>query len=201
MDTPQGLVLLLIVAGYLIGSVPFAYLAARSRGVDIFAVGTGNPGTMNTLRMLGRRLGILVFALDVSKGALAVLAGYIAGVEGHWLPLPGIAAVIGHWYPLYLRFRGGEGLATSFGMGIALAPIPGAAAVATGLLARVLIRDTGRAAGVGYLVFIVSCGFLGLWIPAGSVAAISVAIGTRTYLINAARRRARRSAAANPADR
>src|SRR5947209_20364134 len=98
--------MLLIAAGYLIGSIPFGYLVARARGVDIFAHGSGNIGATNVGRVLGRRYGLLVFALDCAKGALPVGAALLAGYDG-WVAVgTGLAAFLGHLFPLFLGLRG-----------------------------------------------------------------------------------------------
>jgi acyl-phosphate glycerol 3-phosphate acyltransferase len=121
---------------YLIGAVPFGYLIARWRGVNILKQGSGNIGATNVGRVLGRPFGILVFLLDFSKGALpALLAkGWTAT---HELTMPAdslpvvaaVAAFLGHLYPIYLRFRGGKGVATAAGAVSVLLPGPALAAL------------------------------------------------------------------------
>ncbi len=117
---------LTLAAGYLIGSVPFGWLVSRWRGVDILRQGSGNIGATNVGRVLGRRYGALVFALDFAKGALPVLAASFLPEQG--LPpdsLPtaaGVAAFLGHLFPVYLRFHGGKGVATGVGVVAVLLP-------------------------------------------------------------------------------
>src|ERR1043166_5940568 len=132
--------LLLPLAGYLIGAVPCGYLVARARGVDIFKQGSGNIGATNVARVLGRPLGVLVFVLDFAKGAVPVIAAWVlheamAGAsEGTdaWLEvLTGIAAFLGHLFPFYLGFRGGKGVAT--GLGVVTVLVPGPAIAALGV--------------------------------------------------------------------
>lgn len=124
--------------GYLLGALPFGYLVARAKGVDIFTVGSGNPGATNVRRVLGKGPGNLVFALDFLKGALAsswaLLArsavtvnfdleewglaanGRIAGDDWVNLGLAGlVGAMLGHSYSCFTRFRGGKGVATGAG--------------------------------------------------------------------------------------
>jgi glycerol-3-phosphate acyltransferase PlsY len=120
-------------AGYFLGGLPFAVLIARAVGRDIFAVGSGNMGAMNTARNLGWGLGAAVFALDVAKGAAAALVGAwmarAAGLDGA-LPLAlaaGVGAVAGHAWSPWVRFRGGKALATAFGATLPVAPWAGAA--------------------------------------------------------------------------
>ncbi len=120
---------LLILAGYLIGAIPFGYLVARGRGVDIRRQGSLNIGATNVGRVLGRNLGILVFLLDFAKGALPVLAARLVSPPTDWpadtLPVStGVAAFLGHMFPVYLHFRGGKGVATGAGIVAVLLPLP-----------------------------------------------------------------------------
>src|SRR5271156_180934 len=119
-----------LLIAYLVGAIPFGYLVARWRGVDILHQGSGNIGATNVGRVLGRRFGILVFVLDFAKGALPVLAAQTVGPG--WLPVTaGLAAFLGHLFPVYLRFRGGKGVATSAGVVAVLLPWPALGAVLT----------------------------------------------------------------------
>lgn len=116
---------LLILAGYLIGSIPFGFLIARARGVDILHQGSGNIGATNVTRVLGPRLGLLVFLLDFTKGALPVLAARFLDATGDALAVcAGVAAFVGHMFPLFLHFRGGKGVATGAGVLAVLLPLP-----------------------------------------------------------------------------
>src|SRR4051794_28373906 len=131
-----------ILTAYLIGAIPFGYLIARWRGVDIFREGSGNIGATNVGRVLGRRFGILVFLLDLAKGALpALVAGRIAqgwtdgpdellGPDGLRVSA-GLAALLGHLFSIYLRFRGGKGVATGAGVVAVLLPGPALGALLT----------------------------------------------------------------------
>ncbi len=125
------------LAGYLIGSIPFGYLVARVRGVDIFAQGSGNIGATNVGRVLGKKYGVLVFLLDFTKGVLPVLATrFIPSPWPDWLAvLTGLAAFLGHLFPLYLGLRGGKGVATGTGVVLMLVPGPALAALGVWLLA------------------------------------------------------------------
>lgn len=110
----------------MLGTFPSAVLIARSRDIDITASGSGNPGASNVGRLLGRKLGILVFVLDGLKGAVSVGIGFwIAGYTGA-LTLA-CAAVVGHVFPVTRQFKGGKGVATAGGAMIALYPLLGAA--------------------------------------------------------------------------
>jgi len=148
--------LLALVAAYLIGAIPFGWLVARSRGVDLFHAGSGNIGATNVGRVLGRRFGFLVFALDFAKGAVPVaLAGLLPEDARYALGSPdalrvgvALAAFLGHLFPIYLRFRGGKGAAT--GAGTVFVLVPGPAAFAILVFAAVLA--TTRTVSVGSIV-------------------------------------------------
>lgn len=124
------LIALVLVAGaYLLGSVNSAVLTARSRGVDIRAAGSGNPGASNIYRTLGTGPAILVYLLDLLKGCIPALGGMLLGGPA-WAAAAGLAAVVGHCYPVFFRFRGGKGVATGGGVLLVTAPLVMAAAVA-----------------------------------------------------------------------
>jgi glycerol-3-phosphate acyltransferase PlsY len=127
--------LLALLASYALGSVPAAYIAGRSRGIDLRKHGSGNLGATNVFRVLGSRIGSTVFAFDMAKGAVPVLvfsrwvdSGQTAGSpEDHQMLvaiLCGVAAIVGHVRPMWLKFgKGGKGVATSGGVFLALAPL------------------------------------------------------------------------------
>ena len=143
-------VLVLIQFAYLLGTFPSAFIVARRRGIDITSTGSGNPGASNVGRVLGRKLGIVVFLLDGLKGALCVLAGYIAFDYAGALTLA-CAAVVGHVFPVTRKFKGGKGVATAGGSVIALYPIIGLAMTALWL---VTIKIT-RKASLGSIAILV----------------------------------------------
>jgi glycerol-3-phosphate acyltransferase PlsY len=126
-------VLVLAAIGYLLGSIPFGLLLTRAAGLgDIRKVGSGNIGATNVLRTGRKGLALATLLLDGAKGAAAVLLGlHIAGVHGG--AVAGLAAVLGHLFPIWLRFRGGKGVATGFGVLIAAAPLAGLASGAVWL--------------------------------------------------------------------
>jgi glycerol-3-phosphate acyltransferase PlsY len=143
-------ILLTPLAGYLIGAIPFGYLVARARGVDIFRHGSGNIGATNVGRIVGRPFGVLVFVLDFAKGAIPVLAALLvaeympdarAGGRNGWLAvLTGLAAFLGHLFPVYLGFRGGKGVATGTGAVAVLTPGPALAALAVWIVVALAFR-------------------------------------------------------------
>lgn len=126
--------LTVIVVGYLLGSIPTAYIVAKRRkGVDIREVGVGNMGAANTFREIGPREGAIVWAVDLAKGAAAILIAQALNVSQPWVLAVGFAALLGHSFPLYIGFRGGKGAATT--MGIFLVLTPEAMAITFALLA------------------------------------------------------------------
>jgi glycerol-3-phosphate acyltransferase PlsY len=130
-----------IIPGYLLGSIPFGLLLTRMIGIDIRSVGSGNIGTTNVLRTGNKGLAAATLLLDAGKGALAVLmARHFAG-DGAGM-LAGMAAFIGHCYPVWLKFRGGKGVATLLGVALAAVPLAGVAALVTWLLGALLTRHS-----------------------------------------------------------
>ena len=149
------LAILALVASYFIGAIPFGWLIARARGVDIFQAGSGNIGATNVGRVLGRRFGLVVFVLDFAKGSVPVaLTGLLPMEANEALGLPNalrvgsaVCAFLGHLFPIYLRFRGGKGVAT--GAGTVFVLMPGPAALA--LLAWAAATASSRMVSLGSL--------------------------------------------------
>ena len=125
---------LAIIAAYLLGSIPFGLLIAKAHGKDLRSIGSGNIGATNVSRALGRRWAYFCFALDVLKGLIPMLATLHLASTGPnqspgervvllWLWLAvGCAAIMGHIFPIYVKFKGGKGVATSFGVALGLWP-------------------------------------------------------------------------------
>ena len=112
-----------IVTGYLIGSIPFALLLARRWGTaDLRSIGSGNLGAANVMRSSGIAAGVLVALLDLAKGALSVALAERFTDTSAGPALAGLAAIVGHIYPVWLRFRGGKGVATACGVFSVLTP-------------------------------------------------------------------------------
>lgn len=120
---------LAVISGYLIGSVPFGVIIARAHGKDLRSIGSGNIGATNVARALGRKWAYFCFLLDVLKGLVPMLAvraliempGPTPVLLSLWL-LVGCAAILGHIFPIYLKFKGGKGVATSLGVALGLWP-------------------------------------------------------------------------------
>ena len=111
------------VAAYLLGSIPTGPLLAQARGVDLRSVGSGNIGAANATRALGKTLGVATFVGDALKGLLPTLVARLLNFPTEAVAIVGFAAFFGHLYPIYLRFRGGKGVATAAGIFFAMAPM------------------------------------------------------------------------------
>ncbi len=117
--------ILLVLFGYVLGSVPTGYLVGRALGVDVRKVGSGNIGTANVLRAAGKWAAVLTLAGDMLKGLVPVVVARLV-VGNEWLiAAVAFAAVVGHCWPVFLRFKGGKAVATGAGTSIGLAPIIG----------------------------------------------------------------------------
>jgi glycerol-3-phosphate acyltransferase PlsY len=114
----------LIVISYLLGSVPTGFILGSMVGVDVRKEGSGNVGATNVARVLGKGRGVLTLIIDVAKGWLPVFAAQQMEMGLPTASLAGVAAFLGHLYSLFLRFEGGKGVATAFGVFLALAPLP-----------------------------------------------------------------------------
>jgi glycerol-3-phosphate acyltransferase PlsY len=139
----------LATAGYLLGSIPTGALLARARGIDIQKVGSGNIGATNVARTLGKKLGALVLLLDTLKGLVPVLACRLAWPEEpQGAALVGVLATLGHVFPVWLKLRGGKGVATALGVFLALAPL----CALVSLLTYVAVYATWRVSSAGSLI-------------------------------------------------
>ena len=154
------------MVGYLLGSIPFGVLVAKRMGVDIYSVGSGNPGATNVLRSIGKPAGYIVFLLDFLKGVLATVwfkFGLVAFSGDPNLALWGLpAAVLGHTYPLFAKFKGGKGVATA--MGGLLGVMPGCLLI--GLVSWGVIFVTTRyvaVASIGFGLSLPLCSIIGYW--------------------------------------
>ena len=142
--------LLAVSIGYLAGSIPFAFLVARARGIDVRRAGSGNVGATNVLRTSGVVTAVCVMLLDLAKGACAVQC--VARLAPGAIAAPavaGVAAVVGHIYPVWLKCRGGKGVATAAGVFLVLTPVAMAPAVALFVLTVWLTRFVSLGSLVG----------------------------------------------------
>jgi glycerol-3-phosphate acyltransferase PlsY len=113
----------LVIASYLLGSVPTGLLLGKALGVDIRTSGSGNIGATNVYRTLGRKVGIATLLCDCLKGLIPVLAARWLGLPDIWTAAAGFAAFFGHVYTVFLRFKGGKGVATALGVFLGAAPL------------------------------------------------------------------------------
>jgi len=142
-----------IAAGYLIGSVNFGVLVPRLFGVDIYDVGSGNPGTTNVLRNLGKGAAASVLIGDLLKGLAAAALGAAVGPESTGFAA-GFAAVVGHCFPMWHHFRGGKGVATSAGMLLWMSPVLGAILVPLWVIITVVAKRASVASLLMGLAFV-----------------------------------------------
>jgi glycerol-3-phosphate acyltransferase PlsY len=142
-----------VVIGYLLGSIPFAYITARLKmGIDIRQVGSGNAGALNVYREVGPIFGLAVLAGDLIKGILAVLIAQWLGLSLIWTCVAGFAAVVGHNWPCFLGFRGGRGAVTI--MGVILPLIPIQFAIGFGIAVVAIIITSNIKVGIIGIAFI-----------------------------------------------
>ncbi|GGA14957.1 glycerol-3-phosphate 1-O-acyltransferase PlsY [Neptunicoccus cionae] len=144
--------LLLVIGGYLLGSVPFGMVMARVMGLgNLRDIGSGNIGATNVLRTGNKKAAFLTLVFDAGKGAVAVLIARSIAGEGA-AQLAGLAAFLGHLFPVWLGFKGGKGVATYLGLLLALSFPVGLAACASWLVAAVLLRISSASALASALV-------------------------------------------------
>ncbi len=163
---------LAIVIAYLLGSIPSAYIAGRLvKGADIQQMGGGNVGAVNTMREIGTVAGFSVLLADIAKGAIAVLIAQWLGLTLIWVFIVGLAVVVGHNWSVWLKFKGGQGLATTLGVLLALVPIEFTISFAIIVIALLVTSNMRLAAGVG-LVFLP----LIIWLFGGELSIILYSI-------------------------
>ena len=142
---------LLCAAAYVAGSIPFGMVLARAKGIDLRQIGSGNIGATNVARAMGKGWAIAVLAADACKGFVPVWLGRHFGLSSTVIALAGAAAIIGHMFTVFLRGRGGKGVATSLGVALALSPV----SALIGFGAYVVVFATTRLSSLGSL--------LGIW--------------------------------------
>lgn len=162
--------IILLISGYLIGSIPFGLIMGKLNGVDIREHGSKNIGTTNTIRVLGKPKGLTAFIFEVLKGALIIIIVKIAELNGYnplltfdGTPiyiLYGAPAIVGHVFPIYLKFKGGKAIAVSLGVVLSITPIPAVLCL------------------IAFLILIYSTGYVSL----GSTAA-TITVVTSTWIL------------------
>jgi acyl phosphate:glycerol-3-phosphate acyltransferase len=161
----SGTLLLLPVASYVLGSLPFGLLLAKLfGGSDVRKSGSGNIGATNVARVAGPLAGILTLVLDAAKGGMAVLlAARLSSDSAVWMMIAGLAALVGHCFPVWLRFKGGKGVATAAGIFLALCPLAFLGSLLLFILVVVFWRyvslaSISAAAAIPLLIYL-------LWVP------------------------------------
>ena len=164
------------IIGYVLGSLPFGYLVARTHGVDIFKVGSGNPGATNVKRSLGAKAGNTVLVLDVLKGAAATawpLLPMVAAPRPMVLALIGVVmAVVGHSFSIFTKFRGGKGVATAAGGLVVLMPVACAIAGATWVVVFFAFRYVSLASILGAVAVITASWLLPYHVAISVIASV-----------------------------
>lgn len=166
-----------LVAGYLLGSIPFGYLAGKANGVDIRTAGSGNIGAANVFRNLGRKWGIAVMAADIGKGVVGVLIGRLL-TDDPWPIVAGAAVMVGAIFPVWLKFRGGKGVAAGGGVVIGLFPLVAAMLLPLWLVIVLATRITSLGSVVAAAAFTPLAALLGFDWPylvlAGAMSALVI---------------------------
>jgi glycerol-3-phosphate acyltransferase PlsY len=195
VGTPASIVVTVVV-GYLVGSIPVANIVARRRaGLDLRDVGDRNPGYWNAKELLGRRAAVPVFVGDVAKGAVAAAVGVVLAGDGDWwLAYVGTgAAMVGHAFPIGAGFRGGRSVLTFVGGALVYAPVPALVAVGVLLLVLAVTRRFAVAARVGIVAFPLAQLILEDAVRAAATGALMSFVGLRFAQAAVAERSARRT--------
>jgi glycerol-3-phosphate acyltransferase PlsY len=175
---------LLVVAAYFVGSIPFAFIFVRYvTGRDVRNEGSGNVGATNALRSAGWKVGVSVTILDTAKGSLAVWAMMVFNPESAWLAASMLAVVAGHCFPPWLLFRGGKGVATGLGAFLVIAPVSALAAVGVWIVMLAVFRWVSLASMTATASFPVLIQVIDHpdWITLASVAAAAILIILRHH--------------------
>jgi glycerol-3-phosphate acyltransferase PlsY len=153
--------LLLCALAYVLGSIPFGLVVARAKGVNLRAVGSGNIGATNVARALGKKWAVVVLLADAAKGFVPVWLGQRLGFPPKLVALAGLAAIVGHMFTLFLRGRGGKGVATSLGVALALSWPAALCGFGLYILAYLLLRLSSVGSLLGIWSFPVFATLLG----------------------------------------
>jgi glycerol-3-phosphate acyltransferase PlsY len=178
--------ILSIIIGYLLGSIPTAYIVARLRkGIDIRTVGTGNMGGANVMREIGTREGIFVCFIDILKGAGAILIAQTSNIPDLWVFGAGFAALVGHNFPVFAGFRGGRGSATCIGIFLVLAP---KATLVTLVMVVIPFFTTRKFSAAILIGFALAClGFallpLFIWLLEGSLVLVCYVLAIDVFML------------------
>jgi len=173
---------ILCAAAYVVGSIPTGLLVARARGVDLRAVGSGNIGATNVARALGRGWAIAVLVCDALKGFVPVFVGrhFLPQLPAGAVALAGLAAIVGHMFTVFLKGRGGKGVATSLGVALAISPPAALCGLGLYLLAYLALGISSVGSLLGMWSFPLFAWLFGgvarpfLWLSLGTAALVTV---------------------------
>lgn len=176
---------LCVAAGYLLGSVPASYIAGRlARGIDLREHGSGNLGATNTFRVLGAKVAAPVMVFDVVKGFVPTwfFPQWDASPDWRWALAYGAAAIVGHVFSVYMRFRGGKGVATGAGVFLALAP----AAIGVAFLVWLVVLRTSRMVSLASVLAALTVAPL-LWLTTGRLEVRLLGVAIAAFVVFAHR--------------
>ncbi len=171
--------ILSVVIGYLLGSIPTAYIVSRVRGgIDIRTIGSGNMGGANVMREIGTQEGVLVGLFDIAKGAGAILIAQALNVSELWVFGTGFAALVGHNFPVFAGFRGGRGSATTIGIFLVLAPMATLVTLVVVAIPFFASRKFGGAVIIGLALLP-----LFAWLLEGSLSLVRYALAIDLFML------------------
>jgi glycerol-3-phosphate acyltransferase PlsY len=178
--------ILSIISGYLLGSIPTAYIVARMRkGIDIRNVGSRNMGGANVMREIGTHEGIFVGLIDIAKGAGAILIAQTLNISELWVFGAGFAALVGHNFPVFAGFRGGKGSATVIGIFLVLAPLSMLVTLVIVAIPFFTTRKFSAAILIGIALVVVGFVLLPLfiWLLEGSLMLVSYVLAIGIFML------------------
>ena len=186
METAIGI--MLAVAAYLVGSVSPSYLLVRFKtGEDVRQTGSRNAGTLNTYRRLGMTGGLVVLALDVGKGALAVLVPTLMDAPGWTIFATAPLVLMGHNWPVFLQFRGGQGAAVLLGVSLGLFPVVTASCIIPIALVMILFRNVVLGSATAYVLVCIVLIIVGTEWPMVLLSILLTVLAGTTYLCRSRR--------------
>ena len=185
MTTQQILLTIgLMIGGYILGSIPFSFLVAKSRGIDLRTVGSGNVGGSNVWRNVGFGPFLIAVAGDLLKGTLPTYLAMTMQLPAYAVVLVGLAAILGHTFSLFLHFKGGKAVATSGGVLLAMSPLIVAIALAVWAIVFVTVRISSVASLSGALtaVIVATVAYAQGTLPLAYMAFVYIAVAVIFYL-------------------
>lgn len=145
-------IIILAIAAYILGSIPFGVVSAKTKGIDLTKTGSGNIGATNALRALGKGPAIITLLGDMLKGTAAVAIARLFAIDPLYEGIIGLVAILGHNFSLFLNFRGGKGVATSIGVLLIYSPLAAILTLAIWLLVVLLTRISSMGALVAFIL-------------------------------------------------